>query len=201
MKTFSISEALQFGWHKTREHSGILFQVMLTLFALQVVQEMVSASIGRTLIGALASAALGILSIVISVGFTIIAIKLAHGHEAHYRDLFPWNRMVWLYFLASALAGLAVVGGLILLVIPGIIVALRLSMVRFAIVEGARPFESLHQSWEATRGHFWRLLGLFLVLVGINIVGAILLLVGLLVTVPLSMLAWAHVYLKLKHRS
>jgi len=201
MKPFSIKEALEFGWHKTREHSGILFQVMLAFFVLEIVQAIIERTIATTLLGSLANAALSVVSLVMGAGFTMIALKLSHGHKTHFRELFPWNRTVWLYFLASLLSALAMVGGFILLIIPGIIVGVRLSFVRFAVMEGARPFESLHQSWHATRGHFWRMLGLVLVLVGINIVGAMLLLVGLLVTVPVSMLAMAHVYLKLKHKA
>ncbi len=40
---FLISEALQFGWEKTKAHSGLLFQVLLTLFALQVLYAVVGA--------------------------------------------------------------------------------------------------------------------------------------------------------------
>jgi hypothetical protein len=198
MKTFTIGEALEFGWRKMREHNGLLLMVMLSLFALQVVQEIVSRTIGNTLVGALASIALAVVSVVMSAGLTLIALRLAEGHTAHYRDLFPWNRMVWYFFLASLLEGLAVVGGLILLILPGIFLAIRFAFVRFAAVEGADPVESLRVSWRATRGHWWHLLGFLLVLAAINILGALLLLVGLLVSIPVSMLAWAHVYHKLK---
>jgi uncharacterized membrane protein len=201
MKSFTIKEALEFGWNKTREHSGILFQVMLAFFVLEVVQAIISHSISKTLIGSLASAALSVVGIVMGAGFTTIALKLSANHKVHFGELFPWNRTVWLYFLASVLSGLAMVGGLILLIVPGIFVGVRLILVRFAVMDGARPFESLHVSWNTTRGHFWRMLGLILVLVGINIVGAMLLLVGLLVTVPITVLAMAHVYHKLKHKA
>jgi uncharacterized membrane protein len=201
MKTFSTLEALEFGWHKLRQHNGLLLKVMLSLFALQVVEEIVSRTIGDTLLGALASVALAVLSVVMSAGLTMLSLRIAEGHAAHYRDLFPWNRMVWLYFLASLLMGLTILGGLILLVIPGIFLMVRLSFVRFPVIEGAGPIEAIKRSWALTRGHWWHLAGFLLVLLGINVVGAILLLVGLLVSVPVSMLAMAHVYLKLKPRA
>jgi uncharacterized membrane protein len=109
--------------------------------------------------------------------------------------------LVWRFFAASFVAGVGIVAGLILLVIPGIFLLVRLSMTRFAVVEGAGIIGSLRRSWRQTRGHGWRLFGFFLTLIGINIVGALLLFVGLLVSVPVSMLAWAHVYHKLKNHA
>jgi uncharacterized membrane protein len=198
MKTFSILEALEFGWQKTREHSGLLFQVMLTFFALQVVQQIVAKTIGHTLLGVLAVLALGVLSIVLSAGFTVVLLRLVDGTPAHYHDLFPWNRMVLRYFLSSLFAAIITIVGFCLLIVPGIYFMLRFSMARFIVTEGARPLESLRTSTAVVQGHKWHLLGFLLVLLGINIVGAILLLVGLLVSVPVSMLAWTHVYRKLQ---
>lgn len=198
MKTFTVGEALRFGWLKTKEHSGLLFKVMLALFALEVAQQILNRTIEGTLIGALASIALAVLSIVMSAGLCVITLRLARGKAAHFGDLFPWSRMVWLFFLASLLMWLAIVGGLILLIIPGIVILIRLSFVRYAVVDGMGPVEGLKRSWAMTRGHWWHIFGFVLAMLGLNIVGAMLLLVGLLVTVPVSMMAWAHVYLKLK---
>ncbi len=221
MKTFTIGEALEFGWRKMREHNGLLLMVMLSLFVLQVVQAIVDQVLNHTLIGSLADLVLAVVSIVMVAGVTLISLKLAVGESAQYAELFPWNRMVWHFFLVSLLSGgimlpgatvgalgvyalkmgnPALLGGL--LIVVGIVAALypgvRLSMARFAVVDSLGPIESLKVSWRATRGHWWHLLGFLLVLMLINILGALLLLVGLLVSVPVSMLAWAHVYRKLK---
>lgn len=196
--SFSIEEALRFGWHKTREHSSLVFQVVLTILALQVATSVVQNTIGQTPLGILAIIVLSVLGVFLGAGAMHIALKLAHGTHAHYRDIMPPFTLVWPYFLSGLLAGLATLAGLILLVIPGIYLALRFSMARFAVLEGARPVESLRKSTHITRGHRWHLLGFFLVLALLNIVGAILLLVGLLITLPVSAFAYAHVYLKLK---
>ena len=64
---------------------------------------------------------------------------------------------------------------------------------------GAEILESLTISSKLTHGVKWHLLGFFIVLAALNIAGALLLLIGLLVTLPVSMIAYAHIYLKLKH--
>ena len=148
----------------------------------------------------MATVVIAILEFFVGIGATVIALKLARGHHAKYADLMPQMRLAWRYFLASLLVGLIVVCGLILLIIPGIYLILRFSMTRFAVVDGAGVNESLSLSTKLTGGVKWHLLGFFVVLILLNIVGALLLLVGLLVTMPVSMLAAAHVYLKLKGR-
>lgn len=195
---FSIEESLRFGWAKTREHSGLLFQVLLALFALQVVSAMVRSTLEGTLLGALAALALAGLGIFISTGLAVIALKLARGEHAEFRDIIPPSELVLGVFLASLLAGILVLAGLILLIIPGIYFMLRFAVVKFAVIDGASVTESFDRSTELTRGVKWPLLGFLLIIILINIIGALLFMVGLLVTVPVSMIAYAHVYLKLK---
>jgi len=197
---FSIGESLRFGWDKTRAHSGVLFQAMLALFAIQIASSIVEKVLGNTLEGFLATIALGVVSVIIGTGFTVITLRLARGEATSYRDLIPKAQLVWTYFLASLLSGLIIFGGLILLVIPGIYFMLRFSMVRFAVIDGAGVMESLRTSSALTDGIKWKLLGFILALIGLNILGALALLVGLLVTVPISAIAYAHVYDKLKHK-
>ena len=201
MHSFSICEALEFGWTKTKAHSGLLFRVMLTLFALDVASAIVHKVLNDTLLGVGAGVAFIVVGVIVGAGFTRILLRIAQGHAAHYQDLVPPARLVWYFFCASVVAGVITAVGLVALIIPGIYLALRFSMVRFAVLDGAGITESLRQSGKETRGHKWHLLGLFLVLAGVNLVGLLLLYVGLLITVPVSGLAWAHVYLKLKTRA
>ncbi len=194
---FSISESLQFGWHKTREHSGLLFQTLLTFFTIQVAYSIVVNTIGHSLQGVLAAIALIVLDIFLATGFTIIVLKIARGEDAYYKDLFPPLTVVVTYTFASLLASIIIAVGFVLLIAPGIYFLLRFCMVRFAAVDGVSIMESLKRSTRMTQGVRWHLLGFLLVLIGLNILGAILFLVGLLISVPVTMLAFAHIYQKL----
>ena len=198
---FSIEEALRFGWQKTKEHSLVLFQVLLTLFSLHVVQAIVDKSLANTALGGLASIAIGVAYIILGTGFLVITLKIAKGETPVYRDIVPDLKLVLMVFLASLLVGVLVFAGLILLVIPGIYFALRFSMVRYAVIEGAGVMESFERSTKLTDGQKWQLLGFFVVILIANVIGAILLVVGLLVTIPVTTIGLAHVYLKLKARA
>ena len=75
----------------------------------------------------------------------------------------------------------------ILMAIPIIYVSIRLCFILcFIVDQDSGASESISQSWVITNGHFWFLFVIFLVILGINILGAMALFVGLLFTVPFS---------------
>src|SRR5438045_1142697 len=102
---FSIKEAIIFGWHKVKANSALVFGVVLTMFALQVVSSMVQKVLGGTLLGAAASIVLAVLGVVLGAGMTLIFLKLARSEHAHYRDIVPSLGLVWRYFCASVASG------------------------------------------------------------------------------------------------
>jgi hypothetical protein len=67
----------------------------------------------------------------------------------------------------GVLSGLAIMVGLILLVVPGVIVAVGLSVAAPArALEGPGVTRALQRSWDLTRGHRWRLFAFFALLWG-----------------------------------
>jgi hypothetical protein len=224
--TFSIRESLKFGWAHTKQHSGLLFKVLLVLFTLQVLSAIVTSALEGTLIGVLATIAIGIGGFVVGVGFTLITLRIAQGKHVEFKEIIPPMQMLWHYFAASFLVGLIIFGSVLgivlamgavsialggtmamfpLLTIIAVLAALmvvsyfavRFSMVRFLVLDGVGITASLERSTKLTKGHMWKLLGFLIVLVLVNMLGMIAFLVGLLVTIPLTMIAYAHVYQKL----
>ena len=102
------------------------------------------------------------------------------------------------FFLAGLLMGILVLGGLILLVIPGIYVAIKLQFTPILVADkGLGPVGAVKASWELTKGKWFKLFVFDLLVAGINILGAIALGVGLLFTIPLSAIAFVYLYRKL----
>lgn len=198
--TFSIKESFAFGWRKTKQHSGLLLRTMLILFALQVAQALVGTVLEHQPIGILASVAIFAAEAVVGIGFTLITLKIAKGVRATYADITPPARLVWEYILASLLAGLMIAAGLLLFIVPGVYLAVRFSMVRFAVLEGEGVIGSIKKSGTLTEGVKWRLLGFLLVCGLLNAAGIIFFAIGLLVSVPVTAVAYAHVYQKLHAR-
>jgi uncharacterized membrane protein len=197
---FSIREVFQFGWEKTKTNSTVLFQGVLALFGIHVASLIIEKTLHNSIEGFLATTLLMVVSLAVGVGMTIVSLRIARGVPATYKDIVPSADILWRYCLASVLSALAIIGGLILFILPGIYVAIRLMMVRFLILDGSGVRESLQQSFDMTKGAEWKLLGFMVALILINVLGMLALIVGLLVTIPISMMASAQVYLLLKKR-
>jgi hypothetical protein len=125
-----------------REGSGgVLAGGVLTVLVTLVVQQIV--------IGALAWA---------------VATVLV-GREPDVGECYRFGyRRLWSVLLVSILFGLAVLAGLIVLIIPGIIIAVRLSVsIPALVVERKRGTEALGRSWDLVRGYSWPVFGAFVV--------------------------------------
>jgi len=103
--------------------------------------------------------------------------------------------MWWKYLFVSIMVFLATMIGLVLLLVPGIILSLGLAFARYLVVDyKMSPVDAIKKSWEITDGYKWNLLILVFLTLLVNIAGSLALLVGLLITVPVTMFAWAHAY-------
>jgi hypothetical protein len=134
--------------------------------------------------------------------------------EASYR--YGLKRL-WSVILVSILVGLVVAAGFILLVIPGIIFLVFLSVsIPVLIVEGRRGTEAMGRSWNLVKGNFWHAFGVIVVaalIVGIitGIIGAIgghnwavrwiFTSIAQILTVPFASLVSVLLYLDLRARS
>jgi Uncharacterised protein family (UPF0259) len=87
-------------------------------------------------------------------------------------------------FLAVVIAAIGIAAGFVLLVIPGIYLAVRLFFVpQTVVIDGARGLDALRESSEITRGFWWRTFGL---VVMINLAAA---LPALVITAPFNGIA------------
>jgi hypothetical protein len=86
----------------------------------------------------------------------------------------------------SILSGLAILLGFILLIIPGILVWVRLAFATTVlVVEGEGGTKAIGRSWRLAAGHFWRLLGAFILAGLIAFIGSAVL------TIPIGIVALA----------
>ena len=208
MRDFSIQESIKFGWKKFWDRPWFFVGVYLIIGIFSINFDNLSndpnfhPSAGLVLILSLITLALAAVGTVVRMGEKKILLKsYENTTSATFGDLWTPHPF-WRFFLANIVVGLIVGLGIILLIVPGIIFAIRYMFVPFIVIEkGLRPFEALRESRRITNGHKWRLFLFSLVLVGINILGTLCLLIGLLVTVPVTMLATVYVYRLLEHRA
>jgi uncharacterized membrane protein len=136
--------------------------------------------------------------LLINIGTIKIILDILDKGTAKVSTFFSFANLLGKFILGSLLYLLIVLGGFILLVIPGIIWGIKYSFFTYLIVDkNLGPMEAIKKSGEITAGKKGKLFGLFLLFMLINILGAVCFLVGLFVTIPITMLTGAYVYRKL----
>ncbi|MGJ8696427.1 MAG: DUF4339 domain-containing protein [Verrucomicrobiaceae bacterium] len=134
-------------------------------------------------------------SIFLSLGATHIGLRILRGEKPEIGELFSQGPKFLQGALATILYFLMVVGGLILLIVPGIYLALRFGFYREAIVEkNLDAISALKYSSQLTRDNRLSLFGLWLLGFLITIAGALALLVGLIVAIPVVWLSTLVAY-------
>jgi hypothetical protein len=182
----SISETYAYAWDVLRGRFPELVLAALAWIAFSIpsfVLHHESAGLSATLYDALVMAPL-------NFGALAIYLHAARGEPFETGDLFAAFRGSYGTVLAAHVLFVVLVGaGFMMLVLPGVWIATRLSFVAFLVMdEGETATGAVRESWRRTEGHAWRILRLWIVAAVLGALGFLLLGVGV---VPAAM--WAHV--------
>ena len=196
---FLKKEALSFGWRTVTANLWFFVCVGFIIIATGSLSQIAKETgLSDVAFFPIIGLAFWVLQIFVQLGATKVALKSCDGINATISDLFSQGRLFLRYLGASILYGLIVAGGFILLIVPGIVWAIKFGYFSYVMVDKDLGIvASLKESARLTNGSKGNLFLLGLLLVLVNFVGAIALGVGLFVTVPLSMVASAFVYRKL----
>jgi uncharacterized membrane protein len=189
---FSKGAAVKFGWETTTGNIGLLVFGWIIFIAIGMMPAVATDSMVVAVVA-------WVFDLVVWMGLMRMTLKFVDGSKGELADLFSTFHLILRYLIASIAVGIIVVIGLILFVIPGIYWGIRFYMFGWVIVDkDVGPFEAMRLSWEMTRGSCWNLFLFSLLLGGINILGMLALFIGLLITVPLSVIAIGYVYRRLE---
>jgi uncharacterized membrane protein len=201
---FSKKEAIKFGFKTAKENIpffiGLFVIWILITFISSVIQSALNAN-KQFVIGLLFNLFTWVVDSVVSLGIVSIMLKFVDGKKPDFKDLYYTSKL-FNFMLASIIRGFIVLVGFILFIVPGIIFSIKLQFYEYFIVDKKMDaIDSLKASWELTKGVKWNLFLLGLLLALINILGFLCLVVGLIITVPLAMIANAYIYRKLLRKS
>lgn len=202
-KIFPFKESLQSGWNIVKDNFIFFLFAILILFIISSLGNFVSENAVK------AQPSLGVIkfvleiisiffSILINLGLIKVILMFIDGQKPKFKEIFSLSNKVITMFVSSLLYGLIVMGGFILLIVPGVIWGLKYSLYKYYIVEkNAGPVEALKLSAQATSGAKWNLFLFGFVCAGVNILGVLCLGIGLLFTIPMTFVATTYVYRKL----
>lgn len=139
-----------------------------------------------------------ILNSFISVGYIACLYRIRQKTEFGFAD-FLWafknmNRFLNV-LLMSVLSTVLTLIGFCLLIIPGIWMFVVLSLSSVAMVQGTDDgIEALKKSRELVRGNWWYMAGVLMMSLVLNILGVMCFAVGLLFSVPVTMMMLINVF-------
>ncbi len=198
--TFSIKAALRTCWGLFRERPWFYMGMTLILIVLSAPGELGDQHV-----------LLQIFAMILSLIFSYIwlSVSLAAVDAKHdllsFRALgkhLPTLRQFILLVEVAILTALMVLGGFILLIIPGIYFMTRLAFSQLSLIDNkGRAIAAIKDSWRlVTRDVFWTVLLTILVVVCLAIVGMLLFGIGIIVTYPVATLLLAYLYRTLTRR-
>ena len=134
-------------------------------------------------------------------GLIKIWLAVARGQAPNFSDLFSGGNLILVIFATLFLVGVVSGLGFILLIVPGVILALGLMFAQFFVVDaGMGPIAAMKASWQITNGHKGKLFLLVLVGIPLTIVGLIACCVGVFAAVSIVFVAQAIVFVRLSGR-
>lgn len=99
------------------------------------------------------------------------------------------------YLVTMLLYLLIVAGGLLLLIVPGVVWAVKYFLAPYLVIDkGLGPIEAIKLSAKMTDGVKWDLIGFYYSVVIFMYLGILALIVGLMVTIPVGVISFAVLY-------
>ena len=205
-KYFNFVDVLGFGWHVMK--ANLAFFIGLGFIFMVVVQipNLVRLFLTVLRLPPIPRAPAQFLRIILSLGINMIlkigmikiALSFCNERKPKLATLFDAWDCFWRYLGAALLYALIVVGGFLLLIVPGIIWAIQFSLYRYFVIDkGLGPIEALKASSRTTRGAKLELFALEFICCGIILLGLLCLVVGLYIAVPIVIVVKALVYRQL----
>ena len=152
---------------------------------------------------------IGISSIIVSIlslfliclfmmGYLKNCMQTLDGEEPQFSSYGQVSRKLLTFLIAYFIFSLIITIGSVLLIVPGVYLALRLQFFyAFITDDDAGIIDSFKKSWIITKGNTLQLFIVMLIMILINFLGSLVLIIGVFVSVPLVVLMYGQVYRKL----
>ncbi len=189
----SVGSAISYGWQKFWQNALVWVGILIVAAIIQAVLRFVLRS-DSFFVSLIFGAIIGVVSLLIQAALVRGALHEVDGVKPAFGSFFQFGNVASVV-IAGVLVGIATGIGFVLLIIPGIIITFFTWWTfQFVIDRGDEPIPAIKASAQAIASNAGTLFVLALALVGINIVGLLLIGIGLLVTVPITAIAGTYAY-------
>lgn len=203
---FTIGEALREAWNHTRGAKGTIWKGSVLMYLAIMVVVAVGAfllpsettgtpEVTSMIGGAIFQAAGDAVSVLFTAGLLFMGIRRVAGDPIEWRMVFNGFSCAGKIIIATILQSILISVGILLLVLPGIYLAVGYAMALPLIVDrGMSPWEAMETSRKAIHKIWWKAAGLLLVMGLITIVSMIPLGIGLIWTWPMFIVLAGVIY-------
>ncbi len=202
MEYFKSKDAILFGWNSVKERISFFALISFVLMCVSLLFSNASTNASSVFSSAVFDIAQVVFGTILGMGFIYIAIRVVRKESYAISDLLTSAPVFWKYLGASIVYMLIVFLGLILLIVPGLIWMARFSLYKYIIVDkkDITIRQAMRESAVMTKGVIGKLILFTLLIILLNLAGFVFFIIGLLVTIPVSVIAFAYVYEKLMVR-
>ncbi|KMJ51711.1 proline rich protein [Rhodococcoides fascians] len=189
----SVGTAIGYAFEKFKQNALVWIGIVLIAAIIQGVLNVVLRS-DSIVLSLIFSIIVGVVALLIQAALVRGALHEVDGVKPAFGSFFQFGNVAAV-IIAGILVGIATSIGFVLLIIPGIVITFFTWWTfQFVIDRGDEPIPAIKASAQAIASNGGTLFVLALALVGLNIVGAIPLGLGLLVTIPITIIAGTYAY-------
>lgn len=194
---WKIDEVLSEAWQLTNGFKAaywgaLIIYIVIAMIASFVIGLVASGSMVLTIISQLLQ---GLITYPLAAGLTMIAVRQSVGLPCNATMIFDYYPKTIPIFLMYLLMTVLILVGMVLLIIPGIYLAVAYCMALILLVDkNMGIWEALEASRQAITQCWFRTFGFFIVILIIIMVSAIPLGIGLIWSLPFATLGMAVIY-------
>lgn len=202
---FHVSDALRFGWEGFKANYVAVIVIVGVVIAIEVLLGSLASVVAGNAVLSFLMAVVGVtVGFVLALGLIRAALAIADGRKPTTEELLSTDG-VWDYAVAALILSLAyaiaiAIGAVSLLLIPVsflliIVGSFFVQFFGYAIAdERVRSVDGITRSMEVVRANVAPIIVLWLAAVGLAILGVMLCFIGLLVTTPVTAIAYSYAW-------
>jgi len=199
MQILQKKEAIKTGWELTKKHLGfsiIVFAVYMGItVGVSAIQTSAERLLGRGLLTFNIMLVEYLILILLGIAIIKIFLDLYDGKKPEAAAVLNSYEQFFDFVICYVLVTLIVIGGFILLIVPGIIWALKYQFALYLVVDRKmKPLAAIKLSGKMTHGHKVNLFLFWWVILGINILGLLCCCVGIIPSAIVTRFAFVHIY-------
>ena len=200
MEKFSSKGVIRESWNLFKVHWGVLWGALAVVIAVNVALGYASDKQDASTVFLVSVFSL-LVGYYLQLGLMRLSLDLIDGKQASVRQLFDEYPLVLRYIGASIVYSLIVIAGLLLLIVPGIIWSIKYSQYGFLMLDkNLGVMESISMSGKVTDGAKTELFWIGIVVGLLMLVSIIPFGLGLIATIPMSVLVGPLLYRRLVKR-